>query len=95
MRIYLGDIKDGLLAIYQCVNDRQAFFARQLYKSMKGLGTNDRQLIRVVVTHCEWDMSQIKESFATLYKDTLKDFIKGDTSGKYQKALLTLIGETA
>lgn len=33
-----GDIKDGFLAIFRCVNNKAEFFAHQLMKSMKGLG---------------------------------------------------------
>jgi annexin A7/11 len=43
----------GLLAIIQCVLNPTEFFASRLYASMKGLGTNDKQLIRLVVTRCE------------------------------------------
>lgn len=48
---------------------------------MKGLGTDDRQLIRIVVTRCEIDMGEIKEAFERLFNESLKDCIKGDTSG--------------
>ena len=33
--------------------DLPAFFAKRLYKSMKGMGTDDETLIRVVVSRCE------------------------------------------
>lgn len=35
---FSGDIKDGLVAIFRCVNNKAEFFAHQLMKSMKGLG---------------------------------------------------------
>ena len=73
---FSGDIQDGLLAIYRCVNNKAEFFARQLHKSMAGLGTNDRQLIRLIVTRCEIDMTDIKEAFERIFKETLKSFIK-------------------
>lgn len=37
------------------VVDMPGYFAKQLYRSMKGLGTNDHQLIRVLVTRSEVD----------------------------------------
>lgn len=37
----------------QCVHNRPAYFADRLYHSMKGLGTDDDTLMRVVVTRCE------------------------------------------
>lgn len=90
---FSGDIQDGLLAIYRCVNNKAEFFARQLHKSMAGLGTNDRQLIRLIVTRCEIDMTEIKGAFERIFKETLKSFIKGDTSGDYKHAIYVLIGE--
>ena len=35
---FSGDVKDGFVAIFRCVNNKAAFFAHQLMKSMKGLG---------------------------------------------------------
>ncbi len=90
---FSGDIKDGLIAIVQITRDKHEFFARRLHKSMHGLGTNDRQLIRLVVTRCEIDMGEIKKAFERVFGKTLKSYVKGDTSGDYKHALYNLIGE--
>jgi len=42
---------------------------------MKGLGTDDDTLVRIVVTRCEIDMVQIKEEFQTLTGQSLEQFI--------------------
>lgn len=42
---------------------------------MKGLGTDDDRLCRVIVSRCEVDMVQIKEEFQKQYKQTLAMFI--------------------
>lgn len=39
-------------------------------------------------------MQDIKEEYQKKYKETLKDAIKGDTSGHYRHALYALIGES-
>ncbi|XP_028049336.1 annexin B9 isoform X2 [Monomorium pharaonis] len=88
---FSGDIKKGLLAIVKCVKNRAGFFAEQLYKSMKGLGTDDSRLIRLVVTRCEVDMGEIKSVFVQQYGESLEDFISGDCSGHYKKCLLALV----
>ncbi|XP_020278139.1 annexin B9-like isoform X2 [Pseudomyrmex gracilis] len=88
---FSGDIKKGLLAIVKCVKNRAGFFAEQLYKSMKGLGTDDSRLIRLVVTRSEIDMGEIKGVFYQEYGQSLEDFISGDCSGHYKKCLLALI----
>eukprot|EP00731_Ephydatia_muelleri_P012386 Em0006g1280a len=88
-----GHIKDGMTAVVKCVKDKSAFFAEKLYKSMKGAGTDDNTLVRVVVTRSEVDMVNIKNAFRRLYGKTLGSFIKGDTSGHYEALLLAMIRE--
>eukprot|EP00794_Sanderia_malayensis_P012776 gene12776-14087_t len=88
-----GDLKKGMLTIVQCVKNTPAYFAERLYKSMKGLGTDDSTLIRVCVSRSEIDMAQIKKEFANMYGQTLARYITDDTSGNYKRLLLQLIGE--
>lgn len=90
---FSGDIEDAMVALLRCALNRPEFFAKRLYNSMAGLGTNDRDLIRLVVTRCEIDMMDIKDAFLKKYGKPLKSFIKGDTSGDYKHALYALIGE--
>ena len=63
-----------------------------LYKAMKGLGTNDNTLIRVIVTRTEIDMKYIKAEYAKKYKKTLNDAVHSETSGNYRAFLLALLG---
>lgn len=59
----------------KCAKDKASFFAEELYKSMDGLGTNDKKLIRLVVTRSEVDMGEIKEAFEKLYEKSLENYI--------------------
>ncbi|KAH8309967.1 hypothetical protein KR067_010868, partial [Drosophila pandora] len=90
---FSGDIMEGLIAIFRCVTNKADYFASRLHKSMAGIGTNDTQLIRVIITRSEIDMVDIKVAFERLYGKTLKSWIKGDTSGHYKHALYALVGE--
>ncbi|XP_070706838.1 annexin A4 [Pempheris klunzingeri] len=87
-----GCLEDVFLAIVKCIRNKPAFFAERLYKSMKGLGTTDSILIRIMVSRAEIDMLDIKAQFLKQYGKTLYSFIKGDTSGDYRKILLELCG---
>ncbi|KAK6315855.1 hypothetical protein J4Q44_G00133790 [Coregonus suidteri] len=88
-----GSLENVFLAIVKCLRNKPAFFAERLYKSMKGLGTTDSVLIRIMVARAEIDMLDIKTEFLKAYGKTLHSFIKGDTSGDYRKILLELCGE--
>jgi hypothetical protein len=63
-----------------------------LRKSMKGVGTDDKTLIRVVVTRTEIDMQYIKAEYHKKYKKTLAEAIQSETSGNYRTFLLSLVG---
>lgn len=87
-----GCLEEVFLAIVRCIKSKAGFFAERLYKSMKGLGTTDSILIRVMVSRSEIDMQDIKAEFLKTYGKSLHSFIKGDTSGDYRKILLELCG---
>nr|XP_039261431.1 annexin A4-like [Styela clava] len=86
-----GHMKDGLKAITEYARSPPEYFAHRLYRSMKGLGTEDSTLTRIIVTRSEIDMTQIKEKFNEKYGETLEQFIMGDTSFAYRTILLSLI----
>lgn len=87
-----GRFEDALLAVVQCTCYPARFFAQELYDSMKGLGTNDQDLIRVLTTRAEIDMYYIKQEFLAMYRKSLEQAISSDTSGDYRHFLLTLVG---
>lgn len=92
-REFSGYIEDGLKAIMLCAINRPAYFAERLYKAMKGAGTNDSTLIRVVVTRSEIDLVQIKQVFAQMYQKSLSAMIQSDTSGDYRRLLIAITGQ--
>jgi annexin A7/11 len=88
-----GDLKAGFLAVVKCARNRPQYFAEQLYKSMKGAGTADDTLIRIVVSRSEVDMVEIKREFTAKYHKTLSKMIEGDTSGDYRRMLIAIVGK--
>ncbi|CAK9297034.1 unnamed protein product [Gordionus sp. m RMFG-2023] len=86
-----GDLANAMTAVAKCAQYRPAYFAERLYNSMKGIGTNDDMLIRIVVTRCEVDMQNIKSEFQRLYGKSLESFISGDCSGDYKRVLIALV----
>ncbi|XP_077053225.1 annexin A11a isoform X2 [Siphateles boraxobius] len=87
-----GDLESGMLAVVKCIKNTPAYFAERLYKAMKGAGTKDRTLTRIMVTRSEVDMLDIRQEYVKLYGKSLYTAISGDTSGDYKKLLLKLCG---
>ncbi|MEE6459378.1 hypothetical protein FKM82_000614 [Ascaphus truei] len=87
-----GDIESCLTAIVKCAASKSAFFAEKLNLSMKGSGTRDKDLIRVMVSRSEIDMNEIKVHYKRLYGKTLRQAILDDTKGDYETILLALCG---
>ncbi|EMP30525.1 Annexin A4 [Chelonia mydas] len=75
-----GDLEDALLAVVKCIRNKHAYFAERLYGSMKGLGTDDDTLIRVMVSRCEIDMLDIRHEFKRMYGKSLYSFIQASFS---------------
>ncbi len=60
---------------------------------MKGAGTKDDDLIRLLVTRAEVDLQQIKLEYQRTYGKRLYDVVKSELSGDYEKLFLSLIGK--
>uniref|UniRef100_A0A3Q2E7S2 Annexin n=1 Tax=Cyprinodon variegatus TaxID=28743 RepID=A0A3Q2E7S2_CYPVA len=87
-----GDLESGMLAVVKCIKNTPGYFAWRLYKSMKGLGTKDRTLIRIMISRSEVDLLDIRQEYVKNYGKSLYTHIHGDTSGDYRKLLLKLCG---
>ena len=87
---FSGNIKTALNTILEAIISPPNYYARRINKAVKGLGTNDKMLIRNICSREEIDMKEIRESYKKLFGKEMVDDIKGDTSGDYQKILMLL-----
>lgn len=88
-----GRLEDILVAIVKCVKSVPAYLAERLYKSMKGAGTTESTLTRIIVSRSEVDLQDIKAEYKKLFGTSLYSDIESDTSGDYRQTLLKICGE--
>eukprot|EP01083_Nonionella_stella_P073974 200384_1 len=89
-----GDTSKALQVIDEFVTQPYDFWAKKLQKAMKGMGTDDELLRRIVISRAENDLRSVGIVFGQRYGDgkTLQKWIKDDTSGDYEKLLLAVCG---
>ncbi|XP_073398220.1 annexin A3 [Dendrobates tinctorius] len=87
-----GHLEDLLIAIVKCARNTAAFFAERLHKAIKGAGTDEFTLTRIMVSRSDIDLVDIRAEYKKLTGESLYSAIKSDTSGDYGAALLKLCG---
>lgn len=90
---FSANAEKGLLAILRCARSPSSYFAERLHRAISGAGTRDGCLIRIIVTHCDTDLGNIKREYEKQYGRNLAADVSNDTSGDYKKGLLALIGQ--
>lgn len=85
-----GDLKKVLLTLIHALTDISDYFATRIYNACKGWGTNDKQLIRALVSRDEVDLERIKKIYLQKYGKSLLKEIDSETSGDYKAMLLEL-----
>uniref|UniRef100_A0A9J8BZD8 Annexin n=1 Tax=Cyprinus carpio carpio TaxID=630221 RepID=A0A9J8BZD8_CYPCA len=64
----------------------------QLSKDSLGLGTNTDTLTRIIVSRSEIDLLKILQEYKRMYGKSLQEDILKETSGDYEKIMMTLCG---
>jgi annexin A7/11 len=88
---FSGDIKKLLQTVVGGLLDRPGYFATRIREAVKGLGTNDSKLVRVIVSRCEKDLGLIKQAYQRIYSRDMLHDVRDDTSGYYRDILTGLI----
>lgn len=100
MYVYLQDLKPDsndeylklLRSAIKGLTYPEKYYEKVIRLAIKGMGTDEWDLTRVVATRAEVDMQRIKEEYQRRNSVPLEKAIAGDTSGDYEKMLLALIG---
>ena len=76
-----------IISILICPSE---FFARKINKAIKGVGINEKVLIRVLISRRYVDLVQIKLYYRQLFKKDMIDDIKENTNGVFGKILVEI-----
>ena len=87
---FVGDSKKAFKSIVYATLSPSEYFATRVNDALKGLGTKDHLLMRVLITRDEIDMPQIKQYYKQLYGKDMVEAIKSDISGDYEKLMVEL-----
>ncbi|XP_010893648.2 annexin A13, like [Esox lucius] len=86
-----GTLKDCYITLVRCAKNPQLFFARRLNAAMKGVGTDEDTLIRIIVGRSEFDLETIKEMYLEKYDVPLKDALSSECGGDFKRLLLEIL----
>jgi annexin A7/11 len=71
-----NELQNFVLSTVKIIRNRPAFFAERLELAMKGLGTDDDALIRIIVSRCEIDLVNTKVEYERVYHKTLHSSVE-------------------
>uniref|UniRef100_A0A671RKJ2 Annexin n=1 Tax=Sinocyclocheilus anshuiensis TaxID=1608454 RepID=A0A671RKJ2_9TELE len=86
-----GTLKDCYTTLVRCAKNPQLCFARKLNAAMKGAGTDEDTLIRIIVCRSEIDLETIKDMYLEKYDVSLKDAISSECGGDFKRLLLAIL----
>jgi len=78
-------------ALLGCIRHPMHQLAHSVHYCMKGWGTDDRGLITLLVHLPDYKKTDLIREYRKLFDRDLIDDIKADTSGDYEKALISLV----
>jgi len=66
-------------------------YARKFYESMKGAGTKDTMLVRLITTQKGRGLREINTRFLSEHQKTLTKWVESECSGDYKKILVKVL----
>ena len=88
---FSGNAEKALCGIFYASINPPEYFATRVRDAVKGAGTKDTNLIRIIVSRSDYDLGQIKQAYRNLYNRDMTTDVQNDTSGDYKKILTALL----
>uniref|UniRef100_A0A4W6C156 Annexin n=1 Tax=Lates calcarifer TaxID=8187 RepID=A0A4W6C156_LATCA len=86
-----GTLKECYITLVRCAKNPQLYFARRLNAAMKGLGTDEGTLIRIIVGRSEIDLETVKDMYLEKYDVTLKEALDSECGGDFKRLLIEIL----
>lgn len=83
-----SDFKDLMIGLYKSIYE---FDADECKEAIKGFGTTKDTLIEIIGTRPNWLLKKVKEIYKKKYNVELEKDVIDDTSGDFQKLLVSLL----
>ncbi|XP_065224351.1 annexin B9-like [Planococcus citri] len=87
------DKRGSYKAMVFFVKDKHDYYARRLEKAMKGLGTQDHVINRIISIHSEDDMVEIATAYQLNTADPLIKRLEDDTTSHHEMLITCLAGK--
>jgi len=88
---FSGDLEKALVWSLEFFEDHYVFFAKRIHNSVKGVGTKNKDLVRIIASRREVDLLEISEAYTKIYGKSLKEVLSDDTSGDFKLLLLEIL----
>ncbi len=86
-----GDFKRSLIALQR---DPINFYVQQLENAFKGLGTDDKAVVRILAGHDMRDLKLISANYLETKGKTLVEVLKSELSGNFRRAAIAWVSST-
>lgn len=90
-----GHYEDTLVAMaqgYEEGNFNGNTGARIVHDAIKGVGTNEADLIRTLTRRSPEELKELRQAFQRNYGASVESWVRADTSGQFERALISLLG---
>lgn len=90
----VGETEDAYISLVKVIEDPVRFYVEKLFSSFGGIGTNEDNIIRIIISRSEIDMRDIKVEFQKRNQKSLSAMLKADFPGDSKNMLLAILGDS-
>uniref|UniRef100_A0A6I8SA05 Annexin n=1 Tax=Xenopus tropicalis TaxID=8364 RepID=A0A6I8SA05_XENTR len=87
---FKGDFQKASLTLVAVIKNTPLYFADRLHNAMKGLGTNEKTLSRILISRSEIDLLSIRVAYRIKYGKSLYSSLQSEVKEDLQSYLLSL-----